>query len=258
MLLRIEHVSVRFGGIVAVNDSNFTVKENEITCLIGPNGAGKTTLFNLITGFLTPTTGSIHFRDQNITGMKPEKIVRLGIARTFQNLRLFNDMTVLENMLLAVPGKYNQSILRPLFLRPRLKKIEAGNIERALETLEYVGLGGKAGEIVDNLSYAEQKLLTIGRLLMTEADVLLLDEPASGLDKNSLDRIMPLVQDLKRQNKTILLIEHNMDIIRSIADQVVFLNQGQVLGVGTAEEIMSNPALTEIYFGGGAHHGEGA
>jgi ABC-type branched-subunit amino acid transport system ATPase component len=258
MLLRIEHVSVRFGGIVAVNDSNFTVKENEITCLIGPNGAGKTTLFNLITGFLTPTTGSIHFRDQNITGMKPEKIVRLGIARTFQNLRLFNDMTVLENMLLAVPGKYNQSILRPLFLRPRLKKIEAGNIERALETLEYVGLGGKAGEIVDNLSYAEQKLLTIGRLLMTEADVLLLDEPASGLDKHSLDRIMPLVQDLKRQNKTILLIEHNMDIIRSIADQVVFLNQGQVLGVGTAEEIMSNPALTEIYFGGGAHHGEGA
>jgi len=258
MLLRIEHVSVRFGGIVAVNDSNFTVNENEITCLIGPNGAGKTTLFNLITGFLVPSSGSIYFRDQNITGMKPEKIVRLGIARTFQNLRLFNDMTVLENMLLAVPGRYNQSVFRPLFLRGQLKKTEAKNIERALETLEYVGLGGKASEIVDNLSYAEQKLLTIGRLLMTEADVLLLDEPASGLDKNSLDRIMPLVLDLKRQNKTILLIEHNMDIIRSIADQVIFLNQGQVLGVGTAEEIMSNPDLTEIYFGGGVHHGEGA
>lgn len=258
MLLRIEHVSVRFGGIVAVNDSHFTVRENEITCLIGPNGAGKTTLFNLITGFLTPTSGSIYFRDRNITGMKPESIVRLGIARTFQNLRLFNEMTVLENLLLAVPGRYNQSIFRPLFLRRQLKKAEVQNINRAMETLEYVGLGGKAFEITDNLSYAEQKLLSIGRLLMTEADVLLLDEPASGLDKNSLDRVMPLIQDLKRQNKTILLIEHNMDIVRGIADQVVFLNQGQVLGVGTAEEIMSNPALTEIYFGGETHHGEGA
>lgn len=258
MLLRVEHVSVRFGGIVAVNDSHFTVRENEITCLIGPNGAGKTTLFNLITGFLTPTSGSIYFRDKNITGMKPETIVRLGIARTFQNLRLFNDMTVLENLLLAVPGRHNQSIIRPLFLRRHLRKAEDEIINRAMKTLEYVGLGGKALEITDNLSYAEQKLLSIGRLLMTEADVLLLDEPASGLDKNSLDRIMPLIQDLRRQNKTILLIEHNMDIVRGIADQVVFLNQGQVLGIGTAEEIMSNPALTEIYFGGGAHHGEGA
>lgn len=258
MLLKIDHVSVRFGGIIAVNDSNFSVKEHEITCLIGPNGAGKTTLFNLITGFLVPSSGNIYFRDRNITGVKPEEIVRLGIARTFQNLRLFNEMTVLENMLLAVQGENSQSVFRPLFLRRQAKKAEAKNIERAMETLKYVGLGDKAMEITDNLSYAEQKLLTIGRLLMTEADVLLLDEPASGLDKNSLERVMPLIQDLKKQKKTILLIEHNMDIIRSIADQVVFLNQGQVLGVGTAEEIMSNTALTEIYFGGGAHSGEGA
>lgn len=253
MILEIKDISISFGGIVAVDGCNFSVKEGEITCLIGPNGAGKTTIFNMITGFLKTKSGSIVYKGKEITHLKPEKIVGLGIARTFQNLRLFNEMSVLENVMISKLHQKGESVLYSIFRRNLLKKEEMENRERAERILEYVGLDKKKNEITDNLSYAEQKLLTIARLLMTEADLLLLDEPASGLDKHSLDFVLPLIKDLKKRGKTILLIEHNMDIIKSVADKVVFLNQGKVLGIGSAEEIMGNEQLTEIYFGGGSH-----
>ncbi len=253
MLLEIKDVSMRFGGILAVNQCSFGVEQGGITCLIGPNGAGKTTIFNMITGFLQPTAGTLFYKGNEITNLKPEKIVELGIVRTFQNLRLFNDMTVIENTMLSKQKQMGESIFNAVLRRRAVKREEQENYEESMEVLRYVGLGDKAMELTDNLSYAEQKLLTIARLLMADAEVLLLDEPASGLDNDSLELILPILRDLKKKGKTILLIEHNMDIIKSIADKVIFLNQGHVLGSGTAEEIMSNSELTQIYFGGGAY-----
>lgn len=253
MLLQIEHVSKYFGGIIAVNDCHFSVSENKITCLIGPNGAGKTTIFNLITGFLQPTSGRIRFKGKDITNLAPQHIVALGIARSFQNLRLFNQMTVVENVMLAKQDQIGEKLFNTLFYWETVQQADRKTYEEAMEYIRYVGLEQKSLEIVENLSYAEQKLLTIARLLMTEAPLLLLDEPTSGLDHDSLERVLPVIEGLTKAGKTILLIEHNMDIIKDLGDQVIFLNQGHVLGVGTPEAIMSNQELTDIYFGGGVH-----
>lgn len=250
MYLKVEHIDKYFGGIQAVKDCNFEMEEGKITCLIGPNGAGKTTIFNLITGFLPPSSGKIYFKDEDITNASPHHILKKGIARSFQNLRLFNHMTVIENVMLAEQKQSGENFGNVLFRWRSVKKKDIEIYEKAMGYLEYVGLAHKPFEVVENLSYAEQKLLTIARLLMTESDLLLLDEPASGLDNESLELVLPVVKNLKKSGKTVLLIEHNMDIIKELADLVVFLNQGNVLGVGTSEEIMGNKELTDIYFGG--------
>jgi ABC-type branched-subunit amino acid transport system ATPase component len=248
-IMVLEGVARSFGGIRAVDDCSFEVPPGLITGLIGPNGAGKTTVFNLITGFLSAEHGSIRLRGRELLGLPPHAVERLGVARSFQHLRLWSKMTVLENVLLGCPTPAGENVLR-LFLRPGTVRAEEARARaRAMEVLEIFGLAARAPEFAEDLAYPEQKLLSMARIFATDAPVLLLDEPTSGLDGESLRRIMPIVRRLVDHGKTVLLIEHNMDLISELADQVVFLHQGRVLAAGPPAEITRDPALTEIYFG---------
>jgi ABC-type branched-subunit amino acid transport system ATPase component len=248
-LLSIEHVSKAFGGIQAVQDCTFEVSSGLITGLIGPNGAGKTTIFNLITGFLRADSGSIRLQGDELRGLAPHQVQAAGVVRTFQHLRLWGKMTVLENVMLGCRTPLGESVLT-LFLRPgRVRAEEKAARERAMEVLEFFGLAARAEALAEDLAYPEQKLLSMARIFATDAQVLLLDEPTSGLDTDSLGRIVPMVRRLVERGKTVLLIEHNMELIAQLSDEVVFLHEGRVLARGKAEQITRDPALTEIYFG---------
>jgi ABC-type branched-subunit amino acid transport system ATPase component len=248
-VMTLRGVSKAFGGIQAVEACTFDLPPNLITGLIGPNGAGKTTVFNLITGFLRADAGSIRLRDAELLGLAPHQIERRGVARTFQHLRLWQKMTVLENVLLGCRAPLGENVLT-LFLRPgRVGAEERAARERGLEVLEFFGLAARAGELAEDLAYPEQKLLSMARIFASDAEVLLLDEPTSGLDTDSLRRIVPIVRRLTEHGKTVLLIEHNMELISELSDEVVFLHQGRVLACGRPREITRDPALAEIYFG---------
>jgi len=248
-VLRVQGLSRSFGGIQAVDDCTFEVQPGVITGLIGPNGAGKTTVFNLITGFLSANHGSIRLQGTEILGLSPHRVERLGVVRTFQHLRLWNKMSVLENVLLGCATPAGENVFS-LFLRAGAVRAEEQRArDRAMEVLSFFGLTDRARELAEDLAYPEQKLLSMARIFATDAPVLLLDEPTSGLDSESLGRIIPMVRRLVDHGKTILLIEHNMELISELADQVVFLHQGRVLAAGPPADITSDPALTEIYFG---------
>jgi len=248
--LDVTGVNQRFGGLQALNDCGFTIEAGCITCLVGPNGAGKTTIFNVITGFLRPDTGSVSFRGRRLDGLTPQAIVRAGIARSFQNLRLFADLTALDNVMVALPGAFGEDPLGALFRPLHTARVEARRRAEAMERLAHVGLAERAGDRVRNLSYGEQKLLTVARLLATGAELLLLDEPASGLASGALDQVMALLRRLQAEGKTLLVVEHNTRVVQQIADQVLFLHQGHLLAKGPPQQIIADPALAEIYFGG--------
>jgi branched-chain amino acid transport system ATP-binding protein len=243
-------VSKKFDGLQALNDCTFDVTRREITCLVGPNGAGKTTVFNAITGFLMPDSGTVSFQGQTITGLPSRRIVDLGICRSFQNLRLFTELSVLDNVIVYLPSRTDENPFRPV-LRPfhataeRRHRREAG---RAV--LNEVGLASRADDFVRNLSYGEQKLLCVARLLASGAELLLLDEPASGLSSEALEGMIALLLQLKEKGKTFLVVEHNTRVVSRLADRVVFLHQGHVLAQGDPQSIISDPALADIYFGG--------
>ena len=248
-LLEIKEVSRSFGGIQAVQGCTLSLKEGKITGLIGPNGAGKTTLFNMITGLHPPEGGTIHFENREITKLSAHKAPSIGIGRSFQNLRLFHRMTVLDNVLVACPNQMGERIWGAFFRFRRVKKEETANMEKAMGYLRFVGLEEKAQELAEDLSFAEQKLLSFSRILATESKLMLLDEPASGLDPVFMENLYPMIRELVRYGKTICIVEHNMDVIRAIVDEVVFMNQGRILSRGSPEEIMNAPELAEIYFG---------
>jgi ABC-type branched-subunit amino acid transport system ATPase component len=239
-----------FGGLHALRDCTFEIAQGRITCLVGPNGAGKTTIFNAITGFLRPDEGHVTFRDHSLDGLRPQAIVRAGIARSFQNLRLFTELSALDNVMVALPRQFAEeplgAIFRPLHAARRQRRIR----EDALHALDHVGLADRARDTVRNLSYGEQKLLTVARLLATGAELLLLDEPASGLSAGALDAVMALLRRLQSDGKTLLVVEHNTRVVQQIADEVLFLHQGHLMARGTPAEIIADPALAEIYFGG--------
>ena len=195
--LQATNVEVRFGGLLALRDCGFTVDQGRITCLVGPNGAGKTTIFNVITGFLKPDIGSVIFKGQSLDGLTPQAIVGLGIARTFQNLRLFLDLTALDNVLVGLPAQSGEEPLAAMFRPLSVSRAHRRRRAEAQETLEQVGLAHRANDFVRDLSYGEQKLLTIARLLATGAELLLLDEPASGLSAGALDQVMALLRRLQ-------------------------------------------------------------
>jgi branched-chain amino acid transport system ATP-binding protein len=243
-------VEVNFGGLRALQDCSFTVEKGQITCLVGPNGAGKTTIFNVITGFLKPNAGTVSFQGKSLDGLKPQAIVELGIARTFQNLRLFVDLTALDNVVVALPGQTGEEPLAAIFRPLHVARAQARRREEARQILEHVGLADRAQDYVRNLSYGEQKLLTVARGLATGAELLLLDEPASGLSASALEQIMALLRRLQTEGKTLLVVEHNTRVVQQIADEVLFLHQGHLMARGTPAEIISDPALAEIYFGG--------
>jgi ABC-type branched-subunit amino acid transport system ATPase component len=249
-IMSVQGVARSFGGIQAVDDCTFDVQPGLITGLIGPNGAGKTTVFNLITGFLSADRGSIRFKGgKEILGLSPHQVERLGVVRTFQHLRLWGKMSVLENVLLGCATPVGENVFS-LFLRAGAVRTEENRArERAMEVLRFFGLADRARELAEDLAYPEQKLLSMARIFATDAPVMLLDEPTSGLDGESLRRIVPMVRQLVDHGKTVLLIEHNMELISELSDQVVFLHQGRVLASGPPAEITRDPALTEIYFG---------
>jgi len=243
-------LEVSFGGLKALRDCSFTVEQGRITCLVGPNGAGKTTIFNVITGFLRPDAGSVTYKGQSLDGWKPQAIVAAGIARTFQNLRLFTDLTAADNVLASLPAQSGEEPLEAIFRPFHVASAQRRRRTEALAILDRVGLSHRAMDFVRNLSYGEQKLLIIARVLATGAELLLLDEPASGLSAGALDGVMTLLRRLQDDGKTLLVVEHNTRVVQKIADDVLFLHQGHLLAQGSPEAIVNDPALAEIYFGG--------
>ncbi len=248
--LRATGIEVSFGGLKALNNCSFTIQQGRITCLVGPNGAGKTTIFNVITGFLRPQAGSVSFKGQSLDGRKPQAIVAAGIARTFQNLRLFTDLTAVDNVLASLPAQAGEAPLGAIFRPLHVASAQRRRRQEARAILDHVGLSARAGDFVRNLSYGEQKLLIIARVLATGAELLLLDEPASGLSAGALDSVMALLRRLCDEGKTLLVVEHNTRVVQKIADDVLFLHQGHLMAQGTPEAIVNDPALAEIYFGG--------
>jgi len=240
----------RFGGLQALDGTTFAIAQGRITCLVGPNGAGKTTIFNIITGFLRPEAGSVTFNGCSLDGKRPQAIVRAGIARTFQHLRLFSDLTALDNVLVGISRQFGEEPLGAIFRPFHAGRAQRRRQQQAHEWLAHVGLADRADERVRNLSYGEQKLLTVARVLATGAELLLLDEPASGLAADALDQVMALLRRLQAEGKTLLVVEHNTRVVQQIADEVLFLHQGHLLAQGEPARIIADPALAEIYFGG--------
>jgi len=238
----------RFGGITAVSELDIELRSGQITGLVGPNGAGKTTAFNVLTGFLPADAGVIRYKGNRLRKLRPHELVRAGIARSFQDLRLFAGMSVLENVLVALPRQRGDR-LSTLFLRPLLvRREDARNARKALAILEFIGLRERAFDLAEDLSYAEEKLLVVARLIATEADVLLFDEPLSGLDATAMQNIIDLLRRLARANKTICIIEHNLEAIRTACDQLIYLDEGRALAVGDPQALMRDPDLVRRYF----------
>lgn len=249
-LIKITQLSVHFGGIKAVNNLSCNFRKGAIIGLIGPNGSGKTTLINTITGMYTPDHGTIMFRGQNIAGLKPHKIARLGIGRTFQITRLFQQMTVLDNLLMAQKDQLGESLWYGIAQTPAVRRQEAHIREKAEEYLEFVGLTRLKNDYAGSMSYGQQKLLEIARIMMIDPDVILLDEPFAGVNPTNIERLIKLIQELNgHRGITIILVEHMMKIMMRLAQTIVVLKLGEVIAEGTPEEIQRNEAAIEAYLG---------
>ena len=247
--LKVEGLSKAFGGLHAVEKATFQVEKGSLTSLIGPNGAGKTTIFDLISGFLTADEGRITFKGQELVERKPHEIVSLGMARTFQHLGLFSQLSVWDNVFLALPGKRRERLWGVFLPRWILRQEELAFEERTIEILSFLGLREKAGERVTNLSWGDQKLVTLGRLLATDGEFLLLDEPASGLSDEQIEHLKSLLRGLVSRGKTILLIDHNMEAVMDISDWVIVLDFGKIIAEGKPAEILANEEVIRIYLG---------
>ena len=248
-LLKIDHLTQRFGGITAVLDLNFEVEEGSIVSLIGPNGAGKTTLFNCVTGIYEPTEGDITFKNQSICGIKPHDICELGIARTFQNIRLFSGMTIEENVLIGRHCRTSSGLIDSFAHLSTHRKDQAEGRSKAAELLEFVGLDTPSDEVAANLPYGHQRRLEIARAMPTEPTILLLDEPAAGLTTPEKIELKELVSAVRAQGVTIVLIEHCMRFVMDISDKIIVLDYGEKIAEGTAEEIQKNQTVIDAYLG---------
>ncbi|MCG6879653.1 MAG: branched-chain amino acid ABC transporter ATP-binding protein/permease [Deltaproteobacteria bacterium] len=248
-ILEVKGISKSFGGLKAVDNFFMSLEKSKITALVGPNGCGKTTAFNLVTGFLKVDKGEIYFKDKEITHVAAHRMPHSGIVRSWQDVRVFQGMTVLDNLLIARQNQSGESLFKLFFMPWRVKKEGAADLREALSYLDKVGLSEKASEIASSLSYAEQKLLAIARLLTTEAEILLLDEPSSGVDPNWVEQFMNIIKRLAKSGKTICIVEHNLEVVRGISDTVYFMAEGRKMAQGSAEELMADPKLGEIYFG---------
>ncbi|QDY40620.1 high-affinity branched-chain amino acid ABC transporter ATP-binding protein LivG [Candidatus Pantoea soli] len=249
-LLAVEGLMMRFGGLLAVNNVALELHPQEIVSLIGPNGAGKTTVFNCLTGFYKPTGGTIRLRDQQLAGLPGQKIARMGVVRTFQHVRLFREMTVIENLLVAQHQHLKSGVFSGLFKTPAFRRGESEALDRAATWLERIGLLELANRQAGNLAYGQQRRLEIARCMVTRPEILMLDEPAAGLNPRETHELDALIAELRGEHKvTVLLIEHDMKLVMGISDRIYVVNQGTPLASGTPEEVRNNPDVIRAYLG---------
>lgn len=247
-ILKVENMQVKFGGLIAVNNLSFQVKEGEILSIIGPNGAGKTTVFNALTGFVRTTKGKVFFQDQEITGFPPYKVASLGIARTFQRSSFFPSLSVTENLFLGCHMRNTVSLWEALAKLPAEQR-EKSNKALVEQILRKIGLADKAAVRASTLPYGEQRLLGIGIALASHPKVLLLDEPCAGSNPAESNIIVNLIKDISREGITVILVEHHMRVVMSISDTVIVLNSGEKLAEGSPDKIQRNPLVVEAYLG---------
>jgi branched-chain amino acid transport system ATP-binding protein len=252
-LFRAEDIAIRFGGIRAVDAVSFAVNEGEVFSIIGPNGAGKTTIFNLISRIYNPTDGRLFFQNQDITAAPPSRIAGLGIARTFQNIELFANATLLQNLLIGRHSHSTVGVVSQLLFLPRVRREELQHREKAEEVIAFLGLERYRETLIANLPYGVRKVVELGRALCVEPKLLLLDEPSSGLNVEETEGMGFWIEDIKKDlGITVIMVEHDMNLVRMVSDRVMALNYGKVIALGTPDEVQNHPEVVRAYIGGEA------